>query len=1086
MKIIMDLLRSLKANSYKKIKVIAIGFVFFGIFIFIGKYTISSFEKESLLEIKTHFGKSGSIHPEELKSIRLISQEGPSYNNEKFAKFRREKFNFVVILTDDQRWDTIGDTGVNAEVRKQFDRPVMPEVEERLVDKGVLFANAFVTTPLCSAVRASMLARGFYAHNTGVLGNELHNGEAQKFQDRETLSTLHQNAGYKTSFIGNYMDGYPEIAPYIPPGWTKFVAITDIKNCFDFYVTIGGSEKEPNQGQIKCIKEFYPKKCPYGEKVSERYITNFLREQALNFIDKYGNSPFFLYFSTYAPNISVTPAPEYEELFQGYKYRSRASRDKILKDKPKWVKKETKRTRKQKKRFKELEKKKDEVNRTQMCTLQSVDRAIGAIIDKINTMGKLDQTVFIFTSDNGYMWGEHRLFRKNTLYEESIRVPFVIVVPDINPRIDDHFVLADLDMGTTIFDLASIDKKTDGLSLVPLLKNSDISWRKEFLIESFEAKRLSAGLRTEKWKYVEHATGEKELYDLINDPFERKSRHDDLACQDIIKELSSRLEPLKGLAITAFKAHKGKVCQCYEFKFTAWGGKKAYTWSIVEGGLPPGIYLDGSSGLISGIPKKKGNYKVSIKVEDSSLAKQIGRPQSYIQVFKIKIGRATKACLTHGPMVGAMTDSSAKIWFRVEPQANIQVEYAPDLEFDEGLKRSEIISTSADNDYTGTVTLTGLTANTTYHYRILVEGEDQTPTPQPQFKTFPKSSPARHNITTTVKIGVLTDFKTDAEKNARAIQALSVEDPDFVIILGDLDHRNPKKLKKMREMHRETRGDEKVAGAILRDYILYKFPVAYVWDDHDFAYNNSDKTFERKKESIQAYDEYWPSYERPNPQAGIWHKFKYGNIVEVFMLDLRSQRDLDTYKDPRYIPDNEPGANRDELRNDPCRSMLDGDACLADYEKGNPQPKGQKKWLKNSLKNSTAKWKIISSSVPWNPTTPKDDDWWDFKAEQEELLKFIRENKITGLIVISGDIHTGGAIDDGTHTYIPEMNVPTVNMVGPFCSLHNPQQKIGCGEWSHGFTSKRTGYGFITLTSTSALLEVKDQRGNTRCQLNLQ
>src|SRR4029453_15292356 len=99
--------------------------------------------------------------------------------------------------------------------------------------------------------------------------------------------------------------------------------------------------------------------------------------------------------------------------------------------------------------------------------------------------GKLDQTIFIFTSDNGYMWGEHRLTGKGYPYEESIRVPFVIVMPGIEPRTDENLVAVNLDVGATIFDLVHTDRESDGMTLIPLLEDSNIELRQEFLIEQF-------------------------------------------------------------------------------------------------------------------------------------------------------------------------------------------------------------------------------------------------------------------------------------------------------------------------------------------------------------------------------------------------------------------------------------------------------------------------------------------------------------------------------------------------------------------------------------------------------------------------
>lgn len=529
-------------------------------------------------------------HVDSWDTLKPVPPDGPISNGAKAP------YNFVVILTDDQRWNTLW---------------AMPIVRDRLASKGVTFTNAFVTTPLCCPSRAGLLAGGFYAHNTGVLINDLPNGGALKFHDAVTISTLLQNKGYKTALVGKYLNGYfGSLAPYVPPGWTKFVAEGG-GSYFDFTAVI--------DGRIVNIIQ---------------YITYFARDQILSFLDQYGDAPFFIYFSAKAPHDPATPAPGDETLFSDYKYRGRAYREHDLSDKPIHVRKAAK-------DFKKTKNEEDEFHRNQLRSLQALDRTVGAILDKIEEKGKTDRTIFIFTSDNGNLWGEHRLWGKGPPYEESIRVPFVIVMPGISPRIDDHLVAANLDIGPTIFDLAGIDKETDGLSLVLLLKDPTTRWREDLLIEHFNVKGVWAGLRTkrgsEEWKYVEYPTGERELYDLVNDPYEEESQHDNPAYQNILDELARRLEGLKGLAMTTFEAPKGKVGKDYGFQLTAWGGKEPYIWSIVDGKLPKGLSLESNSGFIGGIPLKAETQKVSIKVEDSSIAKQTGRPQSFIQKFEIKI-----------------------------------------------------------------------------------------------------------------------------------------------------------------------------------------------------------------------------------------------------------------------------------------------------------------------------------------------------------------------------------------------------------------------------------------------------------------
>ena len=416
-------------------------------------------------------------------------------------------------------------------------------------------------------------------------------------------------------------------------------------------------------------------------------------------------------------------------------------------------------------------------------------------------------------------------------------------------------------------------------------------------------------------------------------------------------------------------------------------------------------------------------------------------------------------------MVAAITDSSAKVWFRVFPEAAVQVEHAT-LTGGNSPSRSASIKTSAATDYTGTILLTGLVANTEYAYRIFVDGVDQTADTRPTFKTFPSAA-------SWATIAVLTDrfFPGLFPGPLPALDAMAADAPDFVLVLGDWYHRDVVNLPGMRAMHRQMRA---------ADRLLYTFPVAHVWDDHDYACNNSDKTFINKSDAIRAYDEYWPGYDRPLPEEGIWHKFSYGGLVEVFMLDLRSQRDPDTYNDPRFVPDNQTGANRLFLRQAPDRSMLDGN----EFPEG--QSTGQKAWLKD-LVSSTATWKIIASSVTWNPRTVKDDSWWDFLAEQAELVAFIEDNEITGIVVVSGDIHSGGGIDDGTNALLPEMTLPTANVgFGPTCFIHSPEEVVpDCGTWSEGFRTFGAGYGLITLESTWPRLEVKDEEGHTLFVLSL-
>lgn len=419
--------------------------------------------------------------------------------------------------------------------------------------------------------------------------------------------------------------------------------------------------------------------------------------------------------------------------------------------------------------------------------------------------------------------------------------------------------------------------------------------------------------------------------------------------------------------------------------------------------------------------------------------------------------------LTHGPMVGAVTPTSAKIWVRAVPEAVVAIRYWPSADSAQA-RTSTPTRTSADRDYTAIVTLSALRADTRYTYRPILEQEDAGPVFKAEFRTFPQAADY-------ATIGILADL--GERRPAPAISALSADEPDVVLVIGDWPHRDAVHLEEWRHMYRDTREDRLDAGKRFRDEILARTPVARVWDDHDYATNDSDKTFERKDQAIRAHDEYWPGYDRPNPTVGIWHSFTYGELVEIVMLDLRSQRDPNPNKDPRFKL-NDPSSIK-EILNDPERSMLDGDA--------EPQGRatGQKEWLKQRLLVSNAPWKLIVSSVAWNLTNNKLDTWSGFRAEWRELYAFIESRNITGVIIVSGDFHTGGAIDDGTNSGVPEMSVPGTNTVSATCNV----EAGGCGTWSETLRPTGNGYGLVVLTPGSASIQTRDEDGHLLSELRI-
>ncbi len=398
-------------------------------------------------------------------------------------------------------------------------------------------------------------------------------------------------------------------------------------------------------------------------------------------------------------------------------------------------------------------------------------------------------------------------------------------------------------------------------------------------------------------------------------------------------------------------------------------------------------------------------------------------------------------------LVGAVTDTSAKVVFRTSDVANVYVEYSPDPALAD-LQRTDTATTTADTDLTTHVKLTGLAPETTHYYRIVVNGVPQQFDPYPSFRTFPPPGAPRDFV-----FAVISDTDHIEDDNGAPVyEEVEAENPAFVIQIGDFDHSIPLTLQDMRSLHRSVRDPSYPAGADFVAHVANRFPFFHVWDDHDYGTNDSDKTFPGRADAIRAFEEYYTlPDDAPNPDAGIWHRFSYAQ-ADFFMLDLRSQRD----------PNLSPAGSQ--------KSMLDGDEI----------PNGQKQWLKDSLLASTARWKFILTSVPFNSTAkrlPK-DAWSGFSNERSELINWIHLHEIHGVILVSGDLHSGGGIDDGTNSAFPEINVPHTNM---------PDGDTGeLGTWSEGIISGkdgRAGYALIHVSMEpvdTALLEAKGREGGAR------
>lgn len=420
----------------------------------------------------------------------------------------------VVIVADDQSWHMM-----------QF----MPRTNTLIGDAGVRFRKAFVSTPLCCPSRASILS-GLYSHNHTVLNNFPPLGGATHFDDRSTVATWLESAGYATGLFGQYMKDYHSLEPwpYVPPGWTEWRAHKEA-GYYDYYLVENGSVRR------------------YGSEPGD-YSVDVLARKAVRFIESTpADTPLFVYFAPYAPHTPAQPAPGDETRFQEVAaYRSPAYDEADMSDKPRWLRDRPRLTRAQRDST-------DALYRRQVATLQGVDRAVAGIVDALARTGRLANTAIVYTSDNGLSLGDHRWLNKSCVYEGCIRVPLLVRAPGVLPRLDDHLML-NVDIAPTIAEWAGVRPatKVDGKSFADLLSNADAPWRKTAFLELLGFSRTSTyhranfqAVRTPRYLYAEYMNGDRELYDLERDPYELENVVSDPAYAEVASRLGGDLERLR-------------------------------------------------------------------------------------------------------------------------------------------------------------------------------------------------------------------------------------------------------------------------------------------------------------------------------------------------------------------------------------------------------------------------------------------------------------------------------------------------------------------------------------------------------------
>jgi N-acetylglucosamine-6-sulfatase len=430
-----------------------------------------------------------------------------------------EKPNLVFILVDDLRWDGLSCMGHPFAKTPNIDR---------IAKEGALFKNFFVSIPLCSPSRGSFLT-GQYAHAHGVIDNTDHSSLSHKLI---TFPRLLHDAGYETAFIGKWHMGLDD-SPR--PGFDHWVGFKGQGVYNDPVLNIDGKVEK-----------------------TTGYITDLLNDHAIRFLKAEHQKPFVLYLAHKAVHGPFTPAERHKNLYSDAPFKPAASAHDSLEGKPALTRPlESNDAAKQPKGKKAAQNAApgSGAARSQLRALAAVDEGVGQILDALLQTKQLDNTLIVFTSDNGFFWGEHGLADKRWAYDESIRDPLLMRYPKlIQPgTVFEQFVL-NIDLAPTFLELgqASVPKSVQGRSLLPLLKDAKTPWRKSFLTEYFQEKQYPRtptwqAVRSTRWKYIQYRDLKDmdELYDLQADPYEMKNLAPEKSAQPALKEAQEELLRLR-------------------------------------------------------------------------------------------------------------------------------------------------------------------------------------------------------------------------------------------------------------------------------------------------------------------------------------------------------------------------------------------------------------------------------------------------------------------------------------------------------------------------------------------------------------
>jgi arylsulfatase A-like enzyme len=391
------------------------------------------------------------------------------------AQGASERPNVLIIMTDDQRADTLG---------------VMKRTQRWFFSEGTQYPHAFATTPLCCPSRASIMT-GQYSHNTNVETNI----DAARLDQRATMQRYLQDAGYRTAIVGKYLNDWTGDPPYFHD-WAIF--------------TKGGAGYRDTRLNVNG-----------ASRRVKRYSTDWIAARAARLLRSFEGQdpePWFLLVTPFAPHDPYEPERAYMKTRVPRWQRGPAVGEEDLSDKPTWI------VEKKKKKIKEIRR----LRAAQLRMLLSVDDLVAKLMRELSRLGEQD-TLAVFMSDNGFFWGEHTLVQKQAPYTAAVQLPMMLRWPGHLPGAGvDLRPAANVDIAPTVYDAVGItpdpDFPVDGRSL--LQPNEREFVLLEFRRRIYKAVPTWASLRTPTYQYTEWYDEDlqqvifREYYDLVADPYQ--------------------------------------------------------------------------------------------------------------------------------------------------------------------------------------------------------------------------------------------------------------------------------------------------------------------------------------------------------------------------------------------------------------------------------------------------------------------------------------------------------------------------------------------------------------------------------------